>query len=65
LFTVVVVVMMNSGKNSKLIVIQSNPLDVGHEMSADIDMRILTVVIVGRLSHPTALAVISHHKIII
>ena len=27
------------GKNSKLNVIQSNPLDVGREMSVDIDVR--------------------------
>jgi len=31
--------MINLGKVQNLIVIQSNPLDVGREMSADIDVR--------------------------
>jgi len=36
-------VMINSGKSSKLIVIQSSPLDVGREMSIDIDVQVATL----------------------
>jgi len=45
---------------------QSNPLDVGREMSADyMTCGILTAVIVGRQTRPTALAIMRHHRIIV
>ena len=56
--------MINSGKTQNLTLYKVIHLTWAAKCRPTLTCGILTVVIVGRQSRPTALAVIRHHKII-